>query len=348
MESAIPEHLRCPRSQARRAPGDYVPPVPAFVARFAPDVTRVAMAYLGVQFRGDGVATARAALNRLRAACSAADGPQHHDVAYYVDEAGCETLLLIAYWRDGETLRRWWSSAELASWWTAPERESEGVGYFCEFFTPRAAHFETLFSSPDRFEGIGMLAASRSGEIAEHAYWGGARDRLPLSQTDGLEPRGTAARATAGSEKRIIVTPPHNLALIRSGQDWTDAAGKERELYLGDVEPALRDGMTYLRDAGRDIGCIANRYMHHVDADGRPIEKSFGLSFWRSLAHLEVWAGSHPTHVAIFGSFMRMVRVGGADLKLRLYHEVSVLAEDEQYYEYVNCHPQTGMLRALG
>jgi aldoxime dehydratase len=30
---------------------------------------------------------------------------------------------------------------------------------------------------------------------------------------------------------------------------------------------------------------------------------------------------------------------------LRLYHEVSVVGADEQYDEYVNCHPGTGLLR---
>jgi aldoxime dehydratase len=30
---------------------------------------------------------------------------------------------------------------------------------------------------------------------------------------------------------------------------------------------------------------------------------------------------------------------------LRLYHEVSVFDAAGQYYEYLNCHPATGMLR---
>jgi aldoxime dehydratase len=30
-----------------------------------------------------------------------------------------------------------------------------------------------------------------------------------------------------------------------------------------------------------------------------------------------------------------------------VYHEVSVLQPDEQDYEYLNCHPRTGLLHAL-
>ena len=41
MDSAIPSHLRCPRSRQRRVPDDdYVPPYPSFVARHEPRVSR--------------------------------------------------------------------------------------------------------------------------------------------------------------------------------------------------------------------------------------------------------------------------------------------------------------------
>ena len=53
MESAIPPHLHCPRLRHRRVPDDYVPPYPATVARYRPEVTRVVMAYFGLQHRAD-------------------------------------------------------------------------------------------------------------------------------------------------------------------------------------------------------------------------------------------------------------------------------------------------------
>ena len=113
------------------------------------------------------------------------------------------------------------------------------------------------------------------------------------------------------------------------------------------MEPVLREGMDFLRDDGRAIGCYSNRYMQHIDATGGRTEKSFGVSLWRSLADMERWSESHPTHVAIFGTFMRIVQELQFQLKLRVYHEVSVLKPDEQDYEYINCHPRTGLLAAL-
>ena len=113
------------------------------------------------------------------------------------------------------------------------------------------------------------------------------------------------------------------------------------------MEPVLREGMDFLRDQGTTIGCYTNRYMRHLDAAGRPLEKTFGLSLWRSLADMERWAESHPTHVAIFGTFMRIVQEMNFQLKLRVYHEVSVLKPDEQDYEYINCHAQTGLMNGV-
>jgi len=105
--------------------------------------------------------------------------------------------------------------------------------------------------------------------------------------------------------------------------------------------------MDFLRDQGLGIGCYSNRYMRHLDAQGAPLQKSFGLSYWRSLADMERWAESHPTHVAIFGSFMRYVQALNFQLQLRVYHEVSVLKADEQSYEYVNCHAGSGLMNGL-
>jgi aldoxime dehydratase len=123
--------------------------------------------------------------------------------------------------------------------------------------------------------------------VQEHAYWGGMRDRIPLSQTDAMAPHG---------------------------------------------EPrAIRDGAR----------------IRVVDANGRLTEKSYGQSWWKSLATLERWAESHPTHVRIFGAAMKYLSTLGPSARLRLYHEVTVAAANEQFFEYLGCHPQTGMLTVV-
>ena len=341
MESAIPLHLETTRTRHKRVPDDYQPPYPSFVARYKPGVSRVAMAYFGVQHHGTAPAAAAEALAEIAAKFAAAGGPSHWDRARYVDQAGYETIVSVGYWDDIVRFDAWFEPARET--WTG--RQREGIGTFIEVLRPTVARHETLFSSPDRTEGVAVIAEGMSGEVQEHAYWGGMRDRIPLSQTDAMAPGGTPKLVRDGARLRVVAHD--NLCLIRSGQDWSDTEASERKLYLDDVEPVLRKGMDFLRDDGLAIGCYANRYMRLVSADGSMSEKSYGQSWWKSLAALERWAESHPTHVRIFGAAMKYLSTLGPSARLRLYHEVTVAAADEQFFEYLNCHDRTGMLASV-
>jgi aldoxime dehydratase len=350
MESAISKHLQCPRQLSRRVEESYLPPYPAYTARATPLMEQVVMGYFGVQSKGaDAHGKATAARLHIARGFGAADGPGHHDLAHFVDTAGYDNSVAIAYWSDRAAFARWWSNSGLGAWWQADDRLHDGLGYFREIASPRVQHYETLFNTPDRLEGIGTIMGGISDEIREHAYWGAARDRIPLSQTDALEPSRSRAiiQDSSGLGGRVRIAGHENVTIIRSGQEWTETAGRERELYLQRMEPVLREGMKFLCEQGETIGCYSNRYMRHIDAAGRPLEKTFGLSHWHSLADMESWAESHPTHLAIFGKFMQMVQELEFRLNLRLYHEVSSLKADEQEYEYINCHRQTGMLSGL-
>jgi aldoxime dehydratase len=83
-----------------------------------------------------------------------------------------------------------------------------------------------------------------SSEILEHGYWGSMRDRIPLSQTDTMASTGDLSVRDDGNG-RVTVHGHENLAVIRSGQDWTDTQGEERRVYLEDIEPTLRAGMDF-------------------------------------------------------------------------------------------------------
>lgn len=350
MESAISENLKCPRTRTRRIEDDYAPPYPCWVARADASVKQVVMGYFGVQSLGkDKQGKACAALVKITASFGLPDGPGHHDLTHYVDAEGYDNMIAIAYWNDPAAFARWNATSEIDTWWNSAERLQDGLGYFREIASPRIEHYETMFNTPDRLEGVGVVMGSVSGDIQEHSYWGSARDRIPLSQTDAMRPSGalTVSAGRPGLGSRVRIAGHENVAMIRSGQEWTETEDKERELYLKDMEPVLREGMDFLRDAGTSIGCYSNRYMRHLDAAGKPTEKSFGLSYWNSLADMERWSESHPTHVAIFGTFMRIVQELQFQLKLRVYHEVTVLKPDEQEYEYINCHAKTGLMNGV-
>ncbi|WP_409302477.1 phenylacetaldoxime dehydratase family protein [Pseudomonas sp. KCJK8993] len=343
IESAIPKHLVCPRLEAASTPHDYQAPFPAWTARFTPLVERVVMACFGAQAPGPlGLESLAPYIERF----ALANGPLYWDPAQCQDATGTHNLVAIAYWADVAAFERWRCDSGFDQWWQAPERETEATGRFVEIVTPGQEWFETLFSSPDGVEGIAHLGSGMSGVVREHGYWGSARDRLPRAQVDKLVgARGDVAQKT-GTGARIRVPGRENLCLIRSGQDWSATSRQERKLYLEDIQPVLQAGMDFLRDEGGVIGCRSCRLMQVLDAcTGAPLEKSFGLAHFDDLARLETWARSHPTHLAIFGRFMRYTQALDFQVALRLYHEVAVIPASAQWFEYINCHGQTGLLR---
>lgn len=343
VESSIAAHLRTARTAPAKKSEAFRPPYPSFSARFPTAVLQVVMAYFGVQHAPDADLArrerARGELERLVADLHGESGAGTVDRARCTDAAGYENTLVIAYWTHPETYDRW---RETHQEWTDPARSTPGLGFFSEVVRPSVDRFETLFSN-DRVEGVSTLAHGLSGEVREHGYWGGARDRLPLAQTDLLEPLDQP-RVVPGTVVRVRAQ--HNLCLIRSGQDWGDTHDDERRMYLDEVEPVLRAGMDFLRDEGSSVGCYTNRYATVLDSAWRGVDKSFGMSWWHSMAELDAWAESHPTHLAIFGVAMRYLSAMAGAAKLRLYHEVTVAGADQQEFAYLDCHPSTGLLCA--
>lgn len=347
MESAIDTHLKCPRTLSRRVADDYVPPFPMWVARSGSGLEQVVMGHFGVQAKAEDASSRAAALAAMRiitASFAEHDGPGHFDRVEYRDREGHDNFMAIAYWSEPDAFARWKAHPSVDDWWQSDARLSDGLGHFREILAPRAEQFETLYAFKDRLPGVGAVMGHISDEIEEHGYWGSMRDRMPVSQVDRMSARGELAVTTGAplSSGRVVIAGHENLCLIRSGQDWEEADDDERRLYLEEIEPTLRDGMDFLRDHGAEVGCYSNRYVRHIDADGNPVDQSFNLGHWRSLDLLERWAESHPTHLRIFVTFFKVVT---SLRKLRLYHEVLVVDAADQSYEYVNCHPNTGLMR---
>lgn len=341
MESAIPEHLRVSREYPASTPENYQPPFPAWTARFTPLNGQVVMAYFGIQSQES---IDLSALEPVTTRFVLSNGPEHWDIAVCQDAEGFHNLVAIAYWPSPQQFEHWQHSSDFATWWWSPQREDEEYGYFLEVVCPAADSFETIFSDGTSPEGIAHLATGMSDEMHEHGYWGSARDRLPAGQRD-LLPGTTEPQQRRLQGKRVILSGRQNLCLIRSGQDWSATRADERQKYLSEVEPVLREGMHFLRDKGDSVGCLSCRYMSVIDsASGAKTEKTFGLAHFTDLAALELWAKSHPTHVAIFGGFMRYVKELNFNIALRLWHEIAVVPSTAQYFTYINCHPKSGLM----
>ncbi|KAL1605904.1 hypothetical protein SLS59_003025 [Nothophoma quercina] len=355
LESAIPPHLQKPRTCPMSMPPDYNPPFPGYCARFSTSMSHLVMGIIGAQYPSKG-AFDKTAIETIKTfATASADVPSFWETTSSTDRLGHYNIAIIAYWPSVSNFLAWKQSSGFDAWWQSPDRQSDGHGWFQEVLLPSIDRFETVFSNSEVPEGAANMREKVSGEMGEHAYWGSMRDRLAAAQDDELKGQKCNAGngATNGANegmgsKRVRVSGKRNLCVIRSGQDWSATLPAERKLYLETMHPVLIKGMTFLRDEGESVGCYANNLWDVVDSStyGANLEKTYGLGFFDDLSSLEYWSKSHQTHIDIFGGFLRYAKKLNNVLSLRLFHEIYVLKEDQQFFEYIGCHGETGMLNA--
>ncbi|KAL1584807.1 hypothetical protein WHR41_06552 [Cladosporium halotolerans] len=353
LEPAIPEHLRTERTLPSRLPPDYHPPFPAYAARFSKSADGVVIAVIGFQSK-DRDSRFEDCQKKLVGFMRQQVGdvvPKHWDLSSVIDKRGYHNIAAIAYWATPSDYEAWLAESGFAAFWDDLKPDGD-VGWFREAFSPSIDRFENIFSDNEVPEGVAHMRESVSRELQEHVYWGSMRDRLPISQTDLLvgnhDQRSAVDEVTDTRSQRIRVPGRRNLAIIRSGQDWSGTDAHERELYLTTMHPVLIKGMEYLTHQGSETGCFSNRFMEVIDADdaSRCMEKTFGLGYFDDIASLEAWSKKHRTHLAIFGRFHQYAKELENNLQLRLFHEVLVLTPEQQDLEYVGCHEDTGMLTA--
>lgn len=319
-------------------PKDWEPPVPAFSAKIEAQSKAVVL-YIGIQQpSSSSIADLNAVLHK--------QSIPHFDLASFIDRAGHKNYVVIAYFKSSTEHVQWEDSSGFSTWWSDEKHLQADYGLWMERYFFEPGQFETLFSTPDSLEGVGLQFNETVGPIREHAYWGGAEDRIPNSGVGKLQAGLNAMPSAEYAEtlgKKITVHGPKNLCLIRSGQDLTAVKGEELETYSKYIEPALAKGLSFLAE-NSETGCFESRYMTHCDANGKSITKTFGMQMFLSIKHLQDWAKSHQTHLNIFGAFQKMAIERQGQFDLRLWHEVAVMGEGDTYAEYINCDPKTGFL----
>ncbi len=282
--------------------------------------------------------------------------PRYQDLASVTDAAGAYNACVIAYWSSVGAWAEWKASSGFDDWWRQLDQQSSQQGWFLEVFSPSVDRIETIISydlqGGVQPEGAARMLDSLSGAVQEHAYFGSSRDRFPVAQTDRLI--GDQWKPDKNSESvkksgRIRIPAKNNLIVIRSGQDWSETLPDERKLYVETMHPVLVKGMDFLRDEGSEVGCYSCRLMDTLDRATKSsgTERTFGLAYFDDLASLEKWSKHHKTHLDIFGGFHRYAKKLNNEISLRLFHEILVLKPEQQVFEYVGCHPATGMLKSL-
>ena len=273
-------------------PEGHVPTAPAWSSVGLPDRTAFSMMFASGADRAETVDALKSELTQ------GPDAPDLLERARVVN-VGDENTVFLGYWTEPDSNTRWRQRS------VALQR----AGVQHETAVIPAQRWETLHSTPEITPGVRGLLAAEPTDV--HEYWGAARDRIPASHDSDLA-------AEAG-------TPiPGNLCLIRSGQIWQHCGEAERDLYFGDVEPNLRAGIEFLSEHP-ETGCISSRFLREQTLDGEDLESTSFVGWFRDLKSLEDWSKSHSTHLAIFHSFLGMVEALGAQIEIRLWHEVCVV-----------------------
>ena len=252
-----------------------------------------------------------------------------------------------AYWIDAGRHAAWAADTDANTWWADPARLEGPLGSWREVLRVPRDRQESIYwkdypaglmTSPD----VEVFPTPYCG------YYGAMRDRIPAAAVDALDAADGSVlsrrEGRAGYGEHWSVTPPANLAVIRSANTWGRMDAGQRADYEAKLRRPLNAGMDFLVSNPLPSGCASMRWNRTTDADGHEAPEEHAHAYFLSLRHMERWAEGHATHAAIFDAAITRYRDYGARNQLRTWHEVFVLPEGGQRFEYLNCHPGTGLL----
>lgn len=326
-------------------PSGHEAAIQRYSSRVDTSVDRIRMLVLGCQYAADAKDVKPAFKATLKDVFAHSGAPLHHDQAIFYDDQGFQTVFAVCYWQNEEAFAIW--QAKFDTWWSEQDPTAMAHGMWIESFSVPPAYRETNVFK-EYIRGLSACPMSRIEAMDESGYWGAARDRFAASGYDNFKPGVDVeldfqpARDTVG--KRIVINDiPDNMCVIRSGVTWDNCGPEQLNSYETNLKPKLDAGMDYLRGNPEDTGCCSLRQVICMDEAGAELKEAYSLGVFLTYGHLERWAHDHPTHLAIYTRALAERKKYQEDLELLTYHEIYVLNDDVRC-EYLNCHPQTGLL----
>ncbi|KAK0270331.1 hypothetical protein LTR35_014130 [Friedmanniomyces endolithicus] len=338
------------RKHPLKKPADHKPPVPRWTLKLPHDVPHIYTLYVGVQTRDANSEHVVGLEQTIQQRMSdSPNEPAAIDTFRVTDGFDVrDSKVWVAYWTSADKFTSTIKSLNLPELWQGLGPNKKSIGIWSEHFTTSIDHLETNYSRLDHKPGLAQLPDIEQPSHELTAYWGAGRDRIPASSHDLFKtPSQTPApqHPPKGIGEHITGTNYDNMCHIRSGQWWEKCPDEERLAYEENLQKTLMTGMNYLWDHPSETGTIGLRFLQNLDDNGQPMKETCGAGFHRNWADLEKWSSRHPSHLAIFNGAMRHAKEFGEERKLMTWHEVSILKAGEAGFEYVNCAPETGVIR---
>jgi hypothetical protein len=313
-------------------------------------VTHVVFAQFGVQ--ADAHGPGEQFIHDLRELCALDHGPALVERCHGDSTAGVHEDILLAYWASPDEYHSWASSRAVSEYWSALPDDGP-LGYWREILSPDVDRlgFIGFGLGPNRMvactHALGAVPSNKWG------YWGNYRDRFGASAHDGFaSDLGTdlpepVRRETRG--KRVQIVAPNNLCFVREGAETTHVTHPlERKLWETELRPALSKWIKYLMENPQLSGAASTRDTVEQDVEtGVEGEKYTQLCYLLSLRHLERAARTQPSHVALYNTKMGMdeeLAASGVTGSFVVWAEAHILETGALHAEYVNCHPDSGLL----
>lgn len=328
-------------------PAGHVPPIPRWSADIASIPGRIVTLFVGVQGSPDNRQARNDFEEFIGLSTSLRSAPLYWDRAGFVDHAGFANYMVAMYWQTSEAYDAWCETPEITRW-RARNTVALDFGWWWEPIRTTADRLETI-AFMEFLRGVSACPFSNLIPTMSSGYWGAARDRIPASANSRFD--ASSDRLTALTDvphsmgHRLSIVPPPGLAVIRSGVSWRDCGNEQRESYEKNIRPKLDAGMKYLVERPLESSCASLRQVVGQDHKGEAMDEGYSLGAFLSLGHLEDWAKNHPTHLAIYHRAIMERKKYQENLELRTYHEIYVLDDQALDFEYVNCHPATGLIR---
>jgi len=320
-------------------PPDWKPPYPAWVA----DSKQAHLNLSQLSVQAPSAASGADEFAELTGLLTGHPGILHHEHAYHEDGQGFHNDILLVYWEKPESFGEWRDSNAVNAFF-ARHRDGE-TGVWIEALSAPADRFETSYSTGTADWGISKHHSSR--ETPVHAYYGAMRDRIAAAEDGGLPGFVGRLNRELGAQTRglhLSVTLPDNLCFIRTVQGWDACSEEEKTFFMERTYPVYQRGVQYLSAHPLETNCISARLVTDTAA-GPDQPQTETLAWFLSLTDLEAWTWNHPTHAAIFNTFMKHAENFDFNVKILLGHEVMVLPRNGIRAEYNNCHNSTGFLR---
>jgi aldoxime dehydratase len=320
---------------------------PGRMVRFPTGTTDVGFALFGIQTRDE--AHTDSFLADLRRLFAGPAGPGKVERCHRHEADSGHTTILMAYWTEARQTQEFLDSEPVAAWWESLPADAPGTGYWREVMTPRSGRFHYFGVGPHE---VGITTILPSQATDKFGYWGGYRDRMADSPTDTFtSPLAELpkAREPDSRGRRVSVVAPQNICVVREGADTSYIVEpKEQKLWDELLKPASQKWISYLATNPHTSGCAS--IIDTVEQDletGEDLRKASQFAYFLTLGHLEHAARTQPSHLALYNAFMgaatELVEDGIA-MGLFIWAEAHILDSGELSAEYVNCHPNTGLL----